>query len=265
MAVILFCSGPGSPGVTLTSLALALSWPQPVLLVDCNREPAQPVLAGYLRGLNSANTGIPALIELHRRGHSLNKQVWLLTLPLTQDEQITRRFLPGFPHPGAVQLFDGIWPAFATALAGLREGGIDVLVDVGHIGLTGLPEALLRYADAVVVVARSDLRCLAALRLHLPTLSAQLSHQPTPVALGLSISGPNRPYGNQEIAKQLGTEVWLDLPHDPKSAHILLDGEPEPRRFGSGALLSRARSGAQQLRQRITRSRAGQEVLSGEK
>ena len=50
MAVVSVFSVGGAPGVTVSSLGLALSWPRPVLLVDANPNAGSAVLAGYLRG-----------------------------------------------------------------------------------------------------------------------------------------------------------------------------------------------------------------------
>lgn len=52
MAVIALASATGAPGVSTAALGLALTWPRHVLLADCDREPAQAVQAGYLRGMD---------------------------------------------------------------------------------------------------------------------------------------------------------------------------------------------------------------------
>ena len=51
--LIALCSAKGAPGVTTSALALALSWPRPVILAEL--DPAGgDVLAGYGRGELSA-------------------------------------------------------------------------------------------------------------------------------------------------------------------------------------------------------------------
>ena len=57
MSVIVLTGGPGSPGVTTTSLGLTLCWPGDVMLSDCDRDPAQAIPAGYLRGLDLGGRG----------------------------------------------------------------------------------------------------------------------------------------------------------------------------------------------------------------
>ena len=93
MAVIVFTSGPGAPGVTTTALALALTWPRHVLLADCDRDPSQVVLAGYLRGLDSGGRGLPSVAQAQREGRPLGDELWLHTLPLTEEEHVERQNL----------------------------------------------------------------------------------------------------------------------------------------------------------------------------
>lgn len=61
MAVIALCSASGSPGVTTTSLGLALLWPRPVLLVEADPTGGSGILAGYFRGIRAYDQG---LVEL---------------------------------------------------------------------------------------------------------------------------------------------------------------------------------------------------------
>ena len=42
MSVIVLTGGPGAPGITTTSLGLALCWPGDVMLSDCDRDPSLP-------------------------------------------------------------------------------------------------------------------------------------------------------------------------------------------------------------------------------
>lgn len=261
MAVIILTGGPGSPGVTTTALALTLTWPRHVLLADCDRDPAQVVLAGYLRGLDSGGRGLPSVAQAHREGRVLDDELWLHTLPLAEEEHIERRFLAGFAQPAAVKLFDTLWSRLGEAFGVLDQRGIDVIVDAGRISPAGLPAGLLASADVVLAVTRSSLRSLAALRLHLPTLQDQLQSLPVDLPLGLGIVGPAQPYGTDEIGRQFDTSVWLELPADTKSAAVLSDGEPEPRRFDGQLFMGRARAQAKRLRERVGGLRSSREAL----
>lgn len=256
MAVIVCTSGPDSPGVTTTALGLTLTWPRDVLLADCDREPAQAVQAGYLRGMDLGGRGLAALTRVHRENRPLLPEIRNHAAALREGESIGRRFLPGFTVPAAVKLFDVVWPDLADAFAKLEEQGIDVIVDAGHVGREGLPLSLLARADAVCFITRSSLRSLAAARLHLPTLTGQLRQLPTDKPLGLVVVGPERPYASSEIAAQFGIPCWFELDWLPQQADVLSDGEPEPKRFESRALMNQMRAGGILVGQRITGSRS---------
>ena len=79
MSVIVLTGGPGSPGVTTTSLGLTLCWPGDVMLSDCDRDPAQAIPAGYLRGLDLGGRGLAVLARLHREARGIGPELasWL--------------------------------------------------------------------------------------------------------------------------------------------------------------------------------------------
>lgn len=261
MALIVLTSATGAPGVTTSSLALALTWPRHVLLADCDREPGQGVQAGYLRGMDHGGRGLMSLAHLHREGHPLAPELWRQTLPLSEDRATQRRFLPGFTTPGAARLFEHVWPALGEAFAQLDAQGVDVLVDAGRLSTAGLPLGLLTSADAVLLAVRSSLRSLAGARIHLPTLTDQLHALPRQAPLGLLVVGPGRPYSSAEISAQFSLPTWAEAPWDPKLAEVLSDGEREPRRFFQGSFLGRFRADAKAISERLTRAREASELL----
>lgn len=256
MAVLILASATGSPGVTTTALGLTLTWPRHSLLADCERDPAQAIQAGYLRGMDHGGRGLVPLAHLHRDGAPLGPEVWRHTLPLSNSTDPERRYLPGFTSAGASRLFEHVWAAVGDAFGALDERGIDVIVDAGRIGVSGLPFGLLAAADAVLVCVRSTLRSLAAAQLHLPTLSDQLRALPTLVPAGLAVVGGGRPYSSAEISAQFGLPCWLESPWDPRSAEVLSDGAPEPRKFGDSGFMGRLRADAKALSERLARRRA---------
>ena len=230
MSLFVLASAGRSPGVTTSALGLALSWPEPVLLVDADRHPSQSVLAGFLQGADPRGLGLAGLLQAHRERRSLADCLGGLTLPLTGDGEVTRDFLPGFTHPGMVHLFAPAWPDFAAALAG---NGCDVLVDGGRISADGLPPAVVAEADGVAVVTRTSLNDLVALRLYLP----QVVEAAGPERVGLILVGEGRPYGAREIRDQFGVEVWGSVVWHPTDASVLSDGAAPGRRFREGAFL----------------------------
>lgn len=252
MAIVVCASAAGAPGVTTTSLGLALTWSRDVLLADCDRDPSQAIQAGYLRGMDHGGRGLAALARLHRENRALAPDLWRHTVPLVQWGEEQRRFLPGFSQPATVRLFDSVWPKLADAFTAFDERGVDVIVDAGRIGRDGLPLPLLAQAAAVCIVTHTSLRALAATRLHLPLIAEQVDQLPVAPAMGLVLVGPNEPYSSSEISAQFGTPCWAELESNTKLASVLSDGTPEPKKFHSSSLMNQYRAMAARLRERIS-------------
>ncbi len=121
---------------------------------------------------------------------------------------------------------------------------IDVIVDYGRLGHTHSAEALLRMADHVIVVMRSDLVSVAAVAA-MPTLDT---------LVGLAVVGPGRPYTATAITKTLRLPVEIELPWSPKEASVLSHGAAQPGgrpwRRPSRVLTQRLRTAAEGLRWR---------------
>lgn len=222
MSMLLLASAGHSPGVTGLGVALALTWPEPVLLVDANTEPDQTVLAGHLQGVDPGGRGLGGLLQAHREGRPLAESLPSMALPLHGDEG--RDFLPGFSHPGMVDLFGPVWPELATTL---EAAGRTVLVDAGRITPAGLQSALVAASSGVAVVTGSRLVDLAALRLYLPLVVAAAGVD----RVGLVVVGPGRPYGSGEIGHRFGVDVWAKLAWQPAEAAVFAAGEAAPRRL----------------------------------
>lgn len=240
MSVLLLASAGHSPGVTALGVALALTWPEPALLVDANREPDQAVLAGYLQGADPAGRGLGGLLQAHRERRPLAAALEAMTLPLAEG----RDFVPGFSQPGMVALFAPAWTDLAHAL---EAAGRTVLVDVGRITPEGLPPALVAVSSAVVVVTGSRLIDLAALRLYLPLVVAAADED----RVGLAVVGPGRPYGSGEIGHRFGVGVWGKVAWRPAEAAVFASGEPAPRRLSSSAYLADVRALGGVLAERV--------------
>ncbi|MFT4297326.1 MAG: hypothetical protein QM582_18145 [Micropruina sp.] len=248
MALVVLASAGHAPGTTTTALGLALTWPRPVLLVDADRTPTQNVLAGYLRGERPGQQGLgrllPALRERRRLDDVLDHEI--ITLPPLSDVAEPAGFLPGFPHPGMVRLFGSAWPDLTATLAARDE---DVLVDAGRIGADGLPPALTRQADLVLLVTRTSLVALAGLRLYLPALAEEAKHT------ALLLIGPGMPYGRAEVQEQFATTVAAELPHAAAPAAVLSDGAPRPRRFADSGYVRALRKASASIAGRLDATR----------
>lgn len=249
MSVLLLASAGHAPGVSALGVALALTWPEPVLLADADREPDQTVLAGYLQGVDPGGRGLGGLLQAHRERRPLASALEAMTVPLAEGCD----FLPGFSHPGMVSLFTPAWTDFAHAL---EAAGRTVLVDAGRIGPGGLPPDLVTLCSGVVVVTRSRLVDLAALRLYLPLVVAAAGAE----RVGLAVVGPGRPYGSGEIAHRFGVPVWGKLAWQPAEAEVFASGAPEPRRLMTSAYVADVRTLGGTLAERV----AGRRGLPGE-
>lgn len=244
MSVIVLTSAGHAPGVTTTAVGFAVNWPRPVLLVDADPHPSQAVLAGYLQGEDPCGRGLTALLSAHRERRALVPLLDEAALELAPADPIPRRFLPGFVNAGMVDLFASAWPEFSVALAGSSS---DVLVDAGRVGSRGLPPALAEIADLVLMVTRTSLVDLVALRLHLPALADSLPAD----RLGLTLIGPDRPYTAKEIRSQFGLETVATIDWAPEQARVWSHGDAPTRRFRIGGYLRSVRQACGHLVERL--------------
>jgi hypothetical protein len=255
MAILILTSAGGSPGVTTLAVGLALTWPRPVLLADCDPGAHQAVLAGYLRGQSSSGKGLLRVAEGHRDRRPLREVVIDQCLPLTGEDGDRRLFLPGFTRPGSASHFGAVWEDLAETFDRLGDVDVDVIVDAGRVGPTGLPIPLVERSSLTALVLASTLRAVMSARVHLPTLtdhtrlSSSARHP-----FGLIVVGEGQPYSRGEITKALGVPVVAEVARDPQPAAHLSDGVPRPRRFDSSALLRSLRGAATTLAATLQRS-----------
>lgn len=215
MTLYAFCSAGGSPGVTTAALALALTWPPPVLLAEC--DPAGGAIlaglfAGHLRAPRGllgaafdAGTGTTAL-STGPRGH-------LAVL----DGPGGRTFLPGLSDPRQAPGLVPAWPAVARVLA--AQPG-EVLADCGRLDAADTqPIAVLAGADLALLVLRPTLRQVAAAAPRIEMLTQLRGAE----RIGLLLVG-DQGHPPAEIAKTLGVPVLATLPSDHRTAAALSDG-----------------------------------------
>ena len=255
MAILLLAGTGGSPGVTTLAVGMALTWPRPILLADCDPGAHQAILAGYLAGRSASGKGLLRVAEAHRDRRPLREAVLDQTLPLSAEEGSRRLFLPGFTRPASAQHFGGVWEDLAEAFDRLGEVDIDVIIDCGRLGPSGPPAALLERSAVTAVVVSSTLRSILSARVHLPTLRdhprlASSDHG----RLGLIVVGEGQPYRRGEIAKALEVPVITSIAHDRQSAAHLSDGRPRHRRFDTSPLTRSIRDAASQLSSTLQRS-----------
>ena len=255
MAILLLTSTSGSPGVTTLAVGLALTWPRPTLLADCDPGAHQAILAGYLAGRSSSGKGLLRVAEAHRDRRPLREVILDQTLPLSDEGDTRRLFLPGFTKPGSALHFGAVWEDLAEAFDRLADVDIDVIIDCGRMGAEGLPAALLERSAVTALVVSSTLRSIMSARVHLPTLrnhprlaSTEREH------LGLIVVNEGQPYRSSEIARALDVPVITSIAHDRRTAAHLSDGRLRHRRFETSPLIRSIRDASSQLASTLQRS-----------
>jgi hypothetical protein len=255
MAILLLTSTGGSPGVTTLAVGLALSWPRPILLADCDPGAHQAVLAGYLGGRSANGKGLLRVAEAHRDRRPLREAVVDQTLPLSEADDSRRLFLPGFTRAGSAAHFGAVWEDLAEAFDRLGEVGMDVIIDGGRMMPNGLPVALLERSTVTAVVVNSTLRSVMSARIHLPTLRDHPRLSSTDRGhLGLIVVAEGQPYRRSEIARALDVPVITTIADDSQAAAHLSDGRPRHRRFDSSPLTRSIRDASSQLSSTLQRS-----------
>lgn len=251
MAMIALASASGSPGVTTSSLGLALLWPRPVLLVEADPTGGSGLLAGYFRGTRDD----PGLIELALTTSNLGDA---LTDVVQKIDGTTVSFVPGTrSHTQASALRD-LWAPLAETLGELEATGQDVIVDAGRLGLNGSPTPLLDAADLALLVSRTPLPAISAMRswadaFQRPALDWHQS--------GLLLVGPGQPYEASDVADVAGLPVVATLAADPASAEVFYRGSDKPKRFESGPLVRSLNAAVASIHSTISRRRT--ELLEG--
>ena len=222
MSVISLASAKGSPGATMTGLALASQWPTPTTLADV--DPAGGDLVWRARGVSGGpldpDRGLMTLAAAARRGAS--------ETTLADHVQQTSLGVPvllGVPSPEQLSGLGGVWTQLTDILAAHET---DVVVDCGRVSAGSPALSVLLKADAVLFVARPDLEGTAHLRQLLHTLSGPLrlnewGGPPVGVALTTSYRDTAVVGDLQRLldSEGLSARVLGIVADDPKGAAIL--------------------------------------------
>lgn len=216
MTLITITSPGDGAGATTTAFAMALTWPDRILLAECSPAGGK-IMRGYFRYQAPPAGGLweLALAAVHGQAAAM-EALWAQTIAL--DAARHRLLLPGLSDPfSSSELSAGTWDTVAAALSDLP---VDVLADAGPIG-PEQPFALLRAAELVLVVMRPTLAQVAAAKPRLARLRQALGAD---APLGLCVIG-DHPYTPRDIHTALGEfAVSLSLPLDEKAAAILSEG-----------------------------------------
>lgn len=217
-------SGKAAPGVTTSTWALALSWPRPLLVADCDRAGGD-MAAGLLAGRIRADRGLLSWSTAARRGVPALGAAALLSEHAVQvPEQPRLWLLPGFTTAtqGASFAADA-WERLALALEQSSASiGRDTLVDAGRlVGDRGC-WPVLQAADRVLLAVRRSVRSVHAAQDAAQRLRQELGDLAKVTAL---VIGDGR-YAATEVAKALQLPLAGTLPEDRAAAQALSDGAP---------------------------------------
>lgn len=235
MTLYALASPGGAPGVTTAALALALTWPRPVVLAEC--DPAGgAVLPGLFAAAAAPGPGVLTLAG--EAAPSPDSITSALPGHLRQlDESGQRVLLAGLSDPRHAASLAAFWPPLAAALASWPA---DVLADCGRIDE---PSPLLAAADRILLVCRPTLRQVAAARPRL-TMIADLPGPARRRDILLTRAGG---YTARQVAAALGVPIAATLPSDPKTAAYLSDGEGTVRGLATRPLMRAAAAAARKL------------------
>jgi hypothetical protein len=156
MTVCALLSAGGSPGVTTTTLALALTWPGPVLVAEADPSGGD-ILAGFFAGHLPRDRG---LLNVAYEATSVEAAAAAVGDQLVAlDEAGTRTVLPGVADPRHAATLNMTWPLLAAALAAQP---VEVLADCGRLDGGPGQEHILRVSGQIVLALRPTLRQAAA-------------------------------------------------------------------------------------------------------
>jgi hypothetical protein len=238
MTVFALLSAGGSPGATTAALAMALSWPGPVLVAETDPSGGD-VLAGFFAGHMSGNRG---LLKVAYEATTVEAAAAAVASQLVAlDEAGTRRVLPGLADPRHAATLNMTWPMLAAALAGQP---VDVLADCGRLDGGPGQDHILRVAGQIVLVLRPTLRQAAAARTRIDML-AQLKGSLAGL-VSLLVTGPGA-LAPKELSRSLGVPLLGTLPDDHKAAQVLSDGVGARRAIYASQLLRAAGATARTL------------------
>jgi len=222
VALIAIAADKGAPGVTTACIALAVVWPRPVLLAEC--DPAGGDLACWLPaaggGRLDPGRGLLSLAVAGRRGIGPG-QILEHTQKLSGGLDVLAGVVTAEQGAG----LDMLWGSAGAALAQLP--GLDVIADCGRIGADGPHYDLIASASSVVLVTRDTLAEVVRLRERVAAVTAALAsrHRNVPVRVAV-VAGHRRFHAAiGEVGRALGpngaTYMLGGLAYDPPSAEAL--------------------------------------------
>lgn len=241
-------SSKGSPGASVSALAMALSWPRPVILVELDPRGGD-VLFGYGRGQNVGAGGLLRLQLATRTTKAMTSLVWneVVELPSASG---SKWWMPGLLGPQQASSMD--WSAIGRALLAV-EPDVDVIADCGSVfgHRERLPRAVWAAADLVVLAVRPTLSGVHVARNAAEVLRTDLMTGGLgPDRLTSFTVAGSRSYPAGQVAQELADLAPLldrGLPYDPDAADVLDGLRDQYRRFVRSPLMRAAAALAEDI------------------
>jgi len=217
------------------------------MLVEADPVGGSAILAGTFRGMREYRAG---LVELATSNLDLRDALADVAEPV---EGTGISFVAGPRSHLQVPSLEPLWGRLMDALDELDDAGQDAIVDAGRLGMKGSPEPVLALADLTLIVTRTDLVSLSAVR----TWAAALRDR-TPAwrDAALLLLGPGQPYSPREIGKELGLPVVASVADDAPAAAVYHSGAPAGRKWATGPYLRSVRATCEAITARIAHGRA---------
>ena len=240
----------GSPGATVTALALASAWPEPATVVEADPWGADLPLRVRHRGevLADRETVLSlATVATVRDSEGRLPQGQDLVDRYAQDLSSQVRVVPG-PVPAERAVAVPNWKALAAARAGsLRP----VIVDLGRLHVTSPSMPIAAAADVVVVVCRGQVDSVLRLRERVIALTPALAElrgsapRVIPAVVSSRRHGPGDASDVQAALAETAAGPFVAavgwLAWDPSAVEALYRGEdPSSRSLSRTALLRSA-------------------------
>lgn len=229
MSTVAIASLGASPGVSTCAVALALSWSQPVLLVEADVSKPSSVVAGLMQGSLPADAGLMGVAQSSGM-HAVSEQdVWDFAVSLNQseDDEVGRWLLPALSEPAAARGMRSFWSDLLRLLRGMSNQPLDTLIDLGRIENRTGRDDLVTDTDHLLIVVRSDLASVAAAKAHLPEIEQDRASRGASGTISLVVvEDMAQKVSSAEIAKFLGAPVVGRIPHAPVPAARYSGGRP---------------------------------------
>lgn len=184
------------------------------------------MLTGYMR--QYAPNGIPSLLDLAVRYRQSGAFPSLLDVGV-QVPGTSIKLISGIRNHNQASAINEIWRALTEHAQKLDAAGIDVVIDIGRLGLSGSPTSLINTAELTLLVTRSTLPALVPAKNWATVLNDTVG--PESGRAGLLLVGPGQPYSATDVAAQLRLPVIATLPTDPTTAQVFSHGSTPGRRF----------------------------------